>query len=243
MKPSLNSESNPLLVFGAHPDDAEFGCGAILCAESAAGRPIHLVVCSRGEAGTHGTPEGRVAEAKAAARIMGASLEFLELDGDAHLAVTAAHAIRLAEVIRRLKPTIVLAPTLVENQHPDHWRLGQLVRDACRLARFGGLAELASLAPHRIAQLCFYAITDGAEPRSAQPILVDVSDPQVIARWRTAMEAHASQVGAMAFVELQLARARVHGLGAGRAYAQPLYPNDALVIGSLAGLGDAARGF
>ena len=65
-----------------------------------------------------------------AAALLGATIEFIELDGDAHLEVRAAHAIKLAGIIRRVRPGIVLAPSLVENQHPDHARLGQLVRDA-----------------------------------------------------------------------------------------------------------------
>jgi LmbE family N-acetylglucosaminyl deacetylase len=73
---------------------------------------------------------------------LGATLEFVELDGDAHLEIRAAHAIKLAGVIRRLRPDILLAPSLGENQHPDHFRLGRLVRDAARLARYGGVAEL-----------------------------------------------------------------------------------------------------
>lgn len=132
----------PLLAFGAHPDDLEFGCGGILAAEARAGRPVHCIVCSRGEAGTHGTPAERTTEAERAAALLGVTLEFLELDGDAHLEVKTAHALTLARLLRRHRPGLVLAPSLVPNQHPDHWRLGQLVRDAARLARYGGLAEL-----------------------------------------------------------------------------------------------------
>jgi len=147
MKPGPNfpPEAAPLLAFGAHPDDVEFGCGGVVANETATGRPAHLVVCSRGESATHGTPAQRTAEAERAAALLGATLEWLELDGDAHLEIRAAHALKLAEVIRRLRPAIVLAPSLVENQHPDHARLGRLVRDAARLARYGGIAELRAL--------------------------------------------------------------------------------------------------
>src|SRR3954463_2664769 len=132
----------PLLAFGAHPDDIEFGAGGIVARETRAGRPVHFVVCSRGEAGTNGTPAQRVREAKAAAKILGASVEFLELDGDARLELKAVHARTLAAVIRRIKPGALLAPTTQPNQHPDHWRLGHLVRDASRLARYAGLRDL-----------------------------------------------------------------------------------------------------
>src|SRR5262245_36640251 len=127
MKPGRKSKTEPaLLAFGAHPDDIEFGCGGVIARETRAGRAAHLVVCSHGEAGTRGTPEQRVREAKKAAALLGATIEFIELDGDAHLEVRSAHAIRLAGILRRLKPGIILAPSTVENQHPDHWRLGML---------------------------------------------------------------------------------------------------------------------
>src|SRR5215475_9834669 len=144
MKPSPKSppETAPLLAFGAHPDDIEFGCGGVIAKETRAGRVAHFVICSRGEAASNGTPVQRVAEAKKAAALLGASLEFIELDGDAHLETKPTHAIKLARILRRQRPGIVLAPSLGANQHPDHPRLGQLVRDACRLARYGGLEEL-----------------------------------------------------------------------------------------------------
>ena len=232
-----------LLAFGCHPDDIEFGCGGAIVIETRAGRPAHVVVCSRGESASHGTPEERLEECRAGARAMGASLELIELEGDAHLEEKAAHAIRLAGVIRRLRPLIVLAPSIVENQHPDHYRLGRLVRDAARIARYAGIAELRDVPPHAIEQLFFYAMSSGAEPRDISPILVDVSDPEVLAAWTAAMEAHATQVKARAYVEMQLTRARVYGLRAGVGHAIALYPNDPPVIDSLARLGRSTSRF
>ena len=241
MKPGPNS--NSLLAFGAHPDDIEFGCGAVIARETQGGHKAHLVICSRGEAGTHGTPKQRTAEAKKAAALLGATVEFLELDGDSHLEVRAAHAIKLAAIIRRVKPSVLLAPSLVENQHPDHWRLGKLVRDAARLARFGGLKELRKLRPHAIAQLFYYAVTADAEPREITPILIDVSPPEILRAWTAAMEAHASQTQARAYVEHQVTRARLRGLRAGVEHAIALFPNDPLVFDSLSAAGRGERAF
>jgi N-acetylglucosamine malate deacetylase 1 len=245
MKPTPKSPSDvaPLLVFGAHPDDIEFGCGGVIARETRLGRPVHFVVCSRGEAGTNGTPPERTAEAEKAASLLGATVEFLELDGDAHLEIRAAHAIKIAQVIRRVRPSLILAPTLVENQHPDHWRLGKLVRDAARLARYGGLAELKAQPAHAIGQLLFYAVTPDAEPRDVSPVLIDVSDPEIVGAWKASMEAHASQLKTRDYVGLQLARARVNGSRCGAEAAIALFPNDPLVFDSLAPLTRAARKF
>lgn len=237
------STSSPLLAFGAHPDDIEFGCGGIIARESQMGRPVRFVICSRGEAGTNGTPGQRKVEAEQAAQILGASVEFIEFDGDAHLEIRSAHALKLAGIIRRIKPAVVLAPTVEQNQHPDHWRLGTLVRDATRLARYGGLGELKGHPPHAAGQLFFYALGAGAEPAGVPPVLIDISAPEIVAAWTKAMEAHASQMKTRNYVELQLARARVHGLNAGLGYAQPLWPNDPLVFDSLVPLAKAASKF
>src|SRR3954469_24697657 len=90
--PSVKMPSSlpPLLAFGAHPDDIEFGAGGIVARETRAGRPVHFVVCSRGEAGTNGTPAQGVHEAKAGAKFLGATVDFIELDGDARLELKGA---------------------------------------------------------------------------------------------------------------------------------------------------------
>jgi N-acetylglucosamine malate deacetylase 1 len=244
MKPILNfPDLGPLLAFGAHPDDIEFGCGGVIASETDSGRKVHFVVCSRGEAGTHGTPKQRVAEAKKAAAWLGATVEFIELDGDAHLEFRAAHATKLAETVRRIRPGTVLAPSLAENQHPDHRRLGKLVRDATRLARFGGLQELSGSPPHTIQQLFFYAVTPEAEPTDITPILIDISAPKFVKAWTAAMKAHKTQVSARNYIELQLLRARLLGARSGVDLAIALFPNEPLVFESLAQAGIGARKF
>jgi N-acetylglucosamine malate deacetylase 1 len=109
--PSSPPDPPPVLAFGAHPDDIEFGCGGVIALETRGGRPAHLVVCSRGEAASSGQPDQRVAEAERGAALLGATIDFVELDGDAHLELRAAHAIALAGVLRRVRPGIVLAPS------------------------------------------------------------------------------------------------------------------------------------
>src|SRR5215469_3685390 len=243
LSPKSRPELAPLLAFGAHPDDIEFGCGGVIAKETGNGREAHFVVCSRGESGSRGKPAQRILEANRSAKLLGASLEFVELDGDAHLEVRADHAIKLAGIIRRLGPGIVLAPSLAENQHPDHPRLGRLVRDACRLARYGGVRELRNAPTHTIDQLFYYAVTAEAEPTDITPVLIEVSAPDVLEAWTAAMEAHASQISARNYVELQLTRARLRGLRTGSSHAIALFPNDPIVLDSLAQTSSGVRRF
>src|SRR5687768_15973305 len=90
-----------LLAFGAHPDDIEFGCGAVIARETQAGRSAHFVVCSRGESGTNGTPARRTREARRAAELLGATIEFVEFGGDAHFEIAVKRVLQLAVILRR----------------------------------------------------------------------------------------------------------------------------------------------
>lgn len=241
MKPTI--DAGPIVAFGAHPDDIEFGCGGVIANETKAGRRVHFVVCSRGESGTHGTPRQRTAEAKAGAKLLGAALEFIDLGGDAHMEETVAHVLKLAAILRRERPAVVLAPTPEQNQHPDHAALGKMVRDAARLARYGGVAELRRLNPHAIGSLLFYAIAVEGEPPGEKPVFVDVSDPAVMNAWEQSMLAHATQAQTRRYSELQLARARVNGARCGVEAAIALFPSDPLIVQTLSTIERTARRF
>ncbi len=246
MNPNVENENRkPLLALGAHPDDIEFGCGAVIAKETAGGCPCHFLVVTRGESASNGTPAQRAREARAGAKILGASLHFLPLARDARLKPRTEHALKLAAHIRKIKPAILLAPTLVKNQHPDHSALGNLAQMAARLARYGGIRDrtLAKLPPHAIDLLLFYAITPDAEPKDVQPILIDISAPEILEQWTRAMHAHASQMKTRNYAELQLTRARLNGLRAGVGHAISLFPNDPLLFKSLAPLSGSARTF
>ena len=117
------------------------------------------------------------------------------------------------------------------------------MRDAARLARYGGVSELRELAPHAITQLFFYAVSSEAEPRDIMPILVDVSAEEILATWTASMEAHASQISARNYIEMQLSRARLRGLSAGVGHAIALFPNDPIVVDSLSVISRGARHF
>src|SRR5450432_3497027 len=66
MKPTPKSPTDlaPLVAFGAHPDDIEFGSGGVIALETRASRPVHFIVCSRGESATHGSPAQRKQESE-----------------------------------------------------------------------------------------------------------------------------------------------------------------------------------
>lgn len=231
---------NPtILAFGAHPDDLEFGCGGILLKAVKNGAQLHTRVASKGEAGSAGTPEIRKEEAEAAARLMGATLKFLDFGGDCHLEDSVANRIAIAREIRQVQPDILIAPFLQENQHPDHVVMARLVRDAARLARYGGLAELKDLPVHRIAALYYYAGT--AHHESPPDIFVDISG--VFEQWIEVIQAHHSQVTNKKYREMLEMRARYFGTLGKVEFALPLWKNDPHLVESIEDLPRMARDF
>jgi LmbE family N-acetylglucosaminyl deacetylase len=132
-----------ILGVGAHPDDLEFGCGGILLAEAARGSEISLCICSRGEAGSNGAPNEREAEARSAAQILGAKIDFLEMGGAAHLEIYAVNNIAIARQIRTARPDVLLASGFAGSAS-DHIVVSHLCRNAvrtCALRRFGRAAQ------------------------------------------------------------------------------------------------------
>ncbi len=230
-----------IFAVGAHPDDVEFGCGGILLKEAEKGTRIHILVCSKGESGTNGSAEERVAESEEAAKMLGAELRFIDLGGDGKIEATKNNALLIAQVVREVRPQIVLAPTDSSNQHPDHVAISNLVRDASRMARYGGIDTLAAHEAHEIEAFYQFAITPSAEFGALPDILVDISD--VHDKWLKLMQCHQTQLQTRNYLELQESRARVWGLQCGLEFAQGLYSNDPLVTSEVSDLPPTARVF
>jgi bacillithiol biosynthesis deacetylase BshB1 len=227
-----------ILAIGAHPDDIEFGCAHVLIQEARRGNRVKLLVLSRGEASSHGTPESREQEARAAAALMRADIEFLEFGGDCHIEHTHENAFAVARQIREFQPSIILAPHTEENQHPDHAVVGKLVRDACRYARYEGLEDLERHVPHSVTALYFYTITQNLADPS---IVIDISD--VAADWESAMKCHASQMRTRSYADLRLSAARNLGLSIGVEYAAGFEANDPIRLAALSEINLSSRHF
>ena len=231
-----------ILAVGAHPDDIEFGCGGILAIEGNRGAEISLCVCSRGESGTNGTPEEREAEARAAAQLLGAQIDFIDLGGDCRIEASSRNALAIAHQIRAARPGVLLAPVSSPDQHPDHAAVGRLCRDAARLARYGGIVELGDLPPHVLSHIFGYAVTPGAEP-AGERIAIRVDITAQYERWIQLMECHRTQLRTRRYIELQTARARLLGLEAGVEYAQALFPADDFLVDTLTRIPSSVRLF
>lgn len=117
----------------AHPDDAELAVSGTISAAIAQGKKVGIVDFTRGELGTRGTPEIRLAESAEASKVLGIHARVnLEL-ADGFFQNDQESQLKLIEVIRAFQPEIVLANAL-EDRHPDHGKGAQLAIDACFLS-------------------------------------------------------------------------------------------------------------
>jgi len=160
-----------VLAIAAHPDDMELICGGTLIRAHMLGRSTGILDLAAGEMASRGTPELRAKEAAKAAKVMGVSVrENLGLP-DGGIQNTPENRARVAVVIRRLQPKIVITHS-IHGRHPDHPIVAQLVRDACFVA---GLKKVEpKIPPHRPLKV-LHALSfreDNVKPT----FVVDISD-------------------------------------------------------------------
>lgn len=122
-----------ILVFGAHPDDAELGAGATIAKEISKGKKVGIVDLTRGELGTRGSAEIRDQEAARAAKILGVAVRENMEFADGFFVNDKEHKLELIKIIRKYRPEIVLC-NAVDDRHIDHARGSKLVSDACFLS-------------------------------------------------------------------------------------------------------------
>lgn len=172
-----------LLVFGPHPDDIEIGFGGTVARHVDLGFRVGLCDLTAGEMGSNGTVEERLAEAEAAAGVLGAAWRRNLRWPDR--GIGGADQIRAAAtLIREARPRAIGIPYW-SDRHPDHVAASQVLTEAVFNA---GLRRTdASLEPWKPEWTCYYFINDGAPPSFA----VDVSD--VYERKRQALACYVSQ--------------------------------------------------
>ncbi len=173
-----------VLLFGAHPDDVEWGAGGIALLLHDSGISFAIIDMTNGEMGSRGTPEQRQAEAVAAAEFLGAvGRESLNLP-DCGLVDTPGDRRLIASAIRRHRPKLVLAPYW-HDRHPDHAAAGLMVRNAqlyCALTKLDDPNP-----PHKPGAFFFYPLHQFERPT----FVVDTST--IFQRKLALMRIHRSQ--------------------------------------------------
>lgn len=173
-----------LLAIAAHPDDVELSCGGTLLKMAHAGYKTGILDLTAGEMGTRGTPELRAKEAAKAAKILRASWRGTLGVPDSDVQPSRQHKLRLASVIRELRPKTVILPYW-EARHPDHYHASTLGYEGCFLA---GLKQLPiDGEAHRPFKILYSTVFASVRPT----FVVDITPH--FERRRRAIRAFASQ--------------------------------------------------
>jgi len=122
-----------IIVFGAHPDDAEYKAGGSAVKWARQGHQVKLVSVTNGDIGHWKEAGGplalrRAAEVAACAKKLGVTSQVLDIH-DGELVPSLEYRKLLTRVIREWKADIVIAPRPWD-YHPDHRYVGVLIQDA-----------------------------------------------------------------------------------------------------------------
>lgn len=232
-----------VLVFGAHPDDAELGAGATIAAEVAKGKRVGVIDLTRGELGTRGTAETRDRESAEAARILGLTMRDNMEFSDGFFLNDKEHQLALIRQIRKYQPEIVLC-NAIEDRHIDHAKGSKLVSDACFLSGLVKIdtqldGEVSWQEPWRPKKVYHYIQWKNIEPH----FLVDVSPfidkkMEAILAYRTQFHDPNSKepetpISSKNFLDSVLYRARDMGRLIGVEYAEGFTVERPLAVFSL----------
>jgi LmbE family N-acetylglucosaminyl deacetylase len=211
----------------AHPDDPDVSCGGTLAAWAEQGCEVHVVLCTDGDKGTTDPTvdpielaDRRATECAQAGSVIGVSGQHLLHYPDGELPDDNVFRRALVEVIRRLRPQVVLCPDPTAVffgqdyfNHRDH--------------RVTGWAALDAVSP--AAGLPLYFADAGPAHQVSTVLLSGVLEPDVwvditntVDRKKRAVACHSSQFTdgaewAMTAVELSAEEA---GSRAGVAFAE-----------------------
>ncbi|MFQ6123299.1 MAG: PIG-L deacetylase family protein [Candidatus Heimdallarchaeota archaeon] len=178
------SRNEPMRILGivAHPDD-EIGMVGTLKNHSARGDKVFLAWMTRGELISVFDPAEysledvaaiRTNQAKETACLVGAKPVFLDFP-DSNVPDSRDAALKVAELIRKTRPTAIITWDSQVEGHPDHRNTGKLVLDASIYARIPRLLpDIPAYRPKYESGINIY--TYGYTSNPAPKIYIDISE-------------------------------------------------------------------
>jgi bacillithiol biosynthesis deacetylase BshB1 len=222
-----------ILVFAAHPDDAEIGMAGTITRLSKLGYKIGIVDLTAGEMGTRGNAKLRRKEASAAAEIM--NVEFRENLGlpDGNIKLNDEFTKKIVVKIRQHKPKIIFS-NYFNDRHPDHKGTAENVKEAffyCGVQKYKTKLNNKAQQMYRPKKLFYYMNAYEFKPA----FIFDISE--TFKQKQDALAAYGTQfynpkseskepetfISQPAFIKMIEARARVYGFKIRKEYGEPFY--------------------
>ena len=170
-----------VIAVGAHPDDVEIACGGTLAMLARQGHRVGIVDLTDGEPTPLSPgPEVRLAEAEAAAKVLGVARRITLDLPNRRLFDSFESRVALAKVFRRYRPKVVIGfGDKTPLASPDHWQAMQITDAAVFYSRLTKWDEhFDGLPVHTIpVQLYFrLAFEPTLLPGHASHFVVDITD-------------------------------------------------------------------
>jgi LmbE family N-acetylglucosaminyl deacetylase len=118
-----------VLAVGAHPDDLEFLSAGTLAKYKRLGHEVAIAIATNGEVGSSTLPKAEIAalrraEAAASAAVIGAEFHWLGYP-DEFLFNNAETRLRFIDLVRAVRPDLVICHDPENDYHPDHTTSGR----------------------------------------------------------------------------------------------------------------------
>ncbi len=240
-----------ILAIAAHRDDVEQTCGGTLLKMAERGRRTAILDLTQGEMGTRGSVEDRGGEADKAALILKVSWRRALDIPDGRVENTFANRIKVARVIRELRPRVLILPYW-QARHPDHATASVLGYEAAFLAGLAKLGHtvatidipteslqaLTSFPPHRPYKIVYASLYADVRPS----FVVDISEQfetrfAALMAYRSQYEDQSAGSGLFPHQaeirERLAAMAGFYGLLAGVQYAEPFVQKEVGLVEDL----------
>jgi len=225
-----------VLVFAAHPDDAEIGMGGTIAKLVQEGLKVGVVELTLGELSTRGTPEIRKMETEESTKILGLDIRQNLGFSDGSIKPTDEIVNGLVSKIREFNPYVLFSP-YTNDRHPDHAGLSKAAKEAFF---FSGVAKYESSIngiiqeAHRPNKLFYYMQATPFEPS----VIIDIS--KSIDEKMNSIKSFRSQfynpnseepetfISKPEFIEFLEARSKFYGFQIGAKYAEPFFCDEKL---------------
>lgn len=220
-----------VLVFAAHPDDAELSMGGTIAKLTKANYKVGIVDLTKGELGTRGNEKTRQTEAAKADKILNVSVRRNLKIPDGEIKRNRENLIKVVKEIRMFKPKIIFAPYF-NDRHPDHHDASVLVKEAMfstGLPKFKTIDNKLEQKAYRPQKLFYYMQTYTFEPT----FIIDISD--TFEQKMDAVKAFKTQffdpkskepetfISRPEFFDYLIARVQFYGFQIGKHYGEPFF--------------------